>query len=168
MINHIHNELLHNLQVFEGLLRQVPEELIRWKKSEDEWNLLEIVCHLYDEERLDFRFRAEFVMNNPGQIPPPFNPVDWVKDHRYDEQDYQLKLGSFFLERQKSLDWLSGLDNPNLQLSFDHPKLGKLTAGYFLQNWVAHDYLHIRQIIKRKFDYLESVGGMNNQYAGSW
>jgi hypothetical protein len=43
-----------------------------------------------------------------------------------------------------------------------------MTAMLFLSNWLAHDYLHIRQIIKLKFDYLEKMTGEGLSYAGDW
>jgi hypothetical protein len=38
----------------------------------------------------------------------------------------------------------------------------------FLHNWLAHDYLHIRQIIRIKYDYLKKTSGEILLYAGEW
>ena len=37
-----------------------------------------------------------------------------------------------------------------------------------LTNWLAHDYLHIRQIIKLKFDFLKDQSDEHLSYAGEW
>ncbi len=157
-----------NKQVFFDLLIDEKEELYLWKQNSKKWCLLEILCHLYDEERDDFRFRTKWVLENPNQVPPPFNPIDWVTDHKYLQQDYSSMLNKFMLEREESIKWLSSLKNVNWKNSFQHPKLGKMTAEYFLNNWLAHDYLHIRQIIKLKFDYLKYRFQDNLNYAGNW
>ena len=43
---------------------------------------------MFDEERLDFRFRIQWLFDKPEQTPPPFNPLDWVVDHDYASQDF--------------------------------------------------------------------------------
>jgi hypothetical protein len=46
--------------------------------------------------------------------------------------------------------------------------LGRLSAGTFLSNWLAHDYLHIRQIIRLKYQYLQRQTRESLDYAGAW
>ena len=36
--------------------------MIQWKQSENKWSMLEIICHLYDEEREDFRSRLAKIL----------------------------------------------------------------------------------------------------------
>ena len=49
-----HSEIIIALErdklVFDSLLRDVSEEVIQWKPNPNKWSLLEIVCHLLDEE----------------------------------------------------------------------------------------------------------------------
>ena len=161
-------QLQKNKNIFMKLFKDENEELFLWKQTSEKWCLLEILCHLYDEEREDFRFRTKWVLERPNQIPPPFNPIDWVTDHKYMQQDYTEMLNKFMHERDESIKWLKTLENVNWDNSFDHPKLGKMTAEYYLNNWLAHDYLHIRQIVKLKFDYLRNISGENLDYAGIW
>ncbi|PTM07812.1 MAG: hypothetical protein DA407_09795 [Bacteroidetes bacterium] len=164
----IAEQLQKNKLVFQSLLEDVQPELITWRPRPDKWCLLEIVCHLYDEERFDFRFRAQWVLEQPNVLPPPFNPLDWVKDHKYMEQDYNTMLQKFLLEREASIKWFNELKKPNWDNYYNHEKRGKITAQYYLDNWLAHDYLHIRQIIKQKFDYFNSQTNENLEYAGVW
>jgi hypothetical protein len=35
-------------------------------------------------------------------------------------------------------------------------------------NWLAHDYLHIRQILRLKYEYLKSISEEDLSYAGEW
>jgi hypothetical protein len=72
-----------------------------------------------------------------------------------------VAVQSFLHEREVSIDFLSHLENPNWENGYDHVSLGRLTAGFFLNNWLAHDYLHIRQIMKIRYLYLQAVGGEN-------
>lgn len=161
-------QLKKNKFVFQSLLEGVQPELITWRPRPDKWCLLEIVCHLYDEEQFDFRFRAQWVLEQPNTPPPPFNPIDWFTDHKYMEQNYDDMVKTFLSERDASIAWLQDLKNPNWDNYYIHPKLGKVTAKHYLDNWLAHDYLHVRQIIKQKFDYLMSQTNENLEYAGIW
>jgi hypothetical protein len=84
------------------------------------------------------------------------------------EQNYEDMVKTFLSEREASIAWLKELKKPNWNNSYQHPKLGKVTAKHYLDNWLAHDYLHVRQIIKQKFDYLTSQTNENLEYAGIW
>ncbi len=37
-----------------------------------------------------------------------------------------------------------------------------------MTNWLAHDLLHMRQIIKIKYLYLEQSSNVDLHYAGAW
>jgi hypothetical protein len=42
-------ELSRNEAIFKELLIGIPKEQYQWRRQDDKWNLLEIVCHLHDE-----------------------------------------------------------------------------------------------------------------------
>jgi len=161
-------QLKKNKLVFLELLQVEDTDFIKWRPAKDKWCILEIICHLYDEERDDFRFRVNWLLENPGEKPPPFNPLDWVTEHDYINQDYQQMLHKFIAERENSVRWLQALENPNWNSSYIHDIKGELSAFFYLTNWLAHDYLHMRQIIKQKFDYLEYRTKTSLYYAGKW
>ena len=167
-MNFVIEQLAKNKSVFQELLKDKNEELVLWKQAPEKWCLLEIACHLLDEEIYDFRFRTQWVLEKPNQTPPPIDPIGWVTNHDYINQNYSTMVNKFLEERERSLLWFHSLNNPNWNLSFEHSKLGKLTVKHFLTNWLAHDYLHIKQILKLKYDYLKYKSGENLYYAGIW
>lgn len=162
------DQLERNKTLFYQLFHNASEEEYRWKPSPDKWCLLEIVCHLYDEEREDFRTRTKSTLETPEQALPMFDPVAWVTERKYIEQDYQQRLANFISERTQSVNWLRSLEKPNWQNAFQHPRLGPLSAHHFLSNWLAHDYLHIRQATKIKYGYLKVITSNDLSYAGNW
>lgn len=164
----IFKQLQQNMGVFQYLLENISSEEFTWSQGPDKWCLLEIVCHLYDEEREDFRTRVRCVLEDPETPPPPIDPVAWVKDRNYKGQNYDKILHDFIKERNKSIEWLNSLENPKWDNTYNHPKLGPMSAYLFLTNWLAHDYLHIRQIIRLKFVYLHEKSGISLDYAGNW
>ncbi|MFZ5555060.1 MAG: DinB family protein [Bacteroidota bacterium] len=162
------NSLEKNKPVFQSLLAETENDLITWKPSPEKWCLLEIVCHLYDEEREDFRARVKHTLETPFNPLPPIDPQGWVTSRNYMEWNYEETVKKFLTEREQSVQWLKSLNEPQWKNAYQHPKFGAMSAGMFLSNWLAHDYLHVRQIIKLKFDYLKHISGENLKYAGEW
>lgn len=160
-------KLNHNLLVFERLFENKTREEYIWKQKPDKWCLLEIVCHLIDEEKEDFKARVQSILKDPNKPLAKFNPLAWVKERKYLNQDYEKKVAEFRNERKKSIDWLRSLKNPLWKNAYQHPKQGVLSAEFFLANWLAHDFLHMRQIEKVLFLYLEEQNGVNLSYAGN-
>jgi hypothetical protein len=165
---HAIEELARNQLVFSQLLRGISEDEYLWKWENDKWCLLEIVCHLYDEEREDFRLRAKSILKDPTKPLPPIDPVAWVTERNYIHKEYHKMLNKFLMERNDSIDWLESLENPKWNNTYRHPKMGAVSAHFFLNNWLAHDYLHIRQIIKIRYLYTQEVSGESLDYAGTW
>jgi hypothetical protein len=161
-------ELGHNKGVFSGMLREVPQEMVNWRKEEGAWCLLEIVCHLLDEEREDFRARIRLSLEHPGMPLPPIDPVGWVNSRAYMQQEYREVLGKFLQEREASVCWLMSLKGASWKNNSIHPEYGEISAGKFLCNWLAHDYHHIRQVNRLKYHYLRTLSETDLSYAGNW
>lgn len=162
------SEFEKNKNIFRSLFENLPAEFYLWRESDSKWNLLEIICHLYDEERDDFRARVQSVLENPSIDLKPIDPQGWVGSRKYSEENYTDKLNDFLSERDKSIVYLKQLQNPEWDNAYVHQKFGELTAKMFLHNWLAHDYLHIRQIIRIKYNYFKVVSGERFDYAGEW
>jgi nicotinamide riboside kinase len=161
-------EFERNGKLIKSLFEEVTGDLVFWKQSEKKWCLLEIICHLYDEEREDFRTRLKSVLENPEKSFPSIDPQGWVKERKYIEQDFENMLEKFLKERNDSILFLQNLEEPKWNNTYIHPKLGPMSAKMILSNWLAHDYLHLKQIIKLKFDYLQLISGESLTYAGNW
>ena len=71
---YITTALGQNKAVFENLLSGIDEQTYLWKPSANKWCLLEIVCHLYDEEREDFRARVKHVLGTRKSHSLPLIP----------------------------------------------------------------------------------------------
>jgi hypothetical protein len=161
-------ELEKNIDLFTRLLSDTTAQVTYFKPTPEKWNLLEVACHLLDEEREDFRPRLQHILDqNTGEM-PPINPPLWVTERNYAAQHLPDVLSVWCTERQRSVQWLRSLGEVDWQLFYTHPKLGRMTAKLFLSNWLAHDYLHVRQIIGLKFAYLQQQTGEDLSYAGSW
>ncbi|MEL6986701.1 MAG: DinB family protein [Bacteroidota bacterium] len=168
MLAYVIQNLELNKEIFSKLLVNKSSTEYKWKQEESKWCLLEIVGHLIDEEIYDFRTRLKTVMDTPGIFPPPIYPVEWVKEHDYINQDYNKQVQRFIEERSISLQYLRKLSVPPLENFYPHPSLGNLSGHHFLNNWLAHDYLHIKQITRLNYDFLAAQSSVPISYAGKW
>ena len=160
--------LAENKNIFKSLLNDTTEAGYLWKQNPKKWCLLEIICHLCDEEREDFYKRTKHLLETPRKPFSPIDPVGWVQERKYLEQNFDRKLQEFLALRQQSVEWLQALESPPWENAMKHPKFGLMTAKLFLSNWLAHDYLHFRQIVKLRYDYLQQHTQENLTYAGKW
>ncbi len=160
--------LIRNREVLLNLLAGASKNAALWKPDSTQWCMLEVLCHLIDEEKDDFRERLKKTLENP-EIPfMPIDPLAWVKERNYMGQDFDKKIKEFLHERDKSIYWLQSLSTPNWKNSTLHPTAGVMTAEKLFVNWVAHDYHHIRQLVRLKYGYLKKRSGLDLTYAGDW
>ena len=151
-----------------GLLTQnVSSEQARWKPAPDQWSLLEVINHLLEEEQKDFRMRIDLLLHKPDQDWPGIDPQGWVTQHRYNERNLQDSVLQFLAERTRSIEWLEGLKNARWEDFKTHPRAGKLSAGDLLVSWLAHDYMHLAQLMRLHKAYLAILGDpYSTDYAG--
>jgi hypothetical protein len=142
----------------------------RRKPASGAWSILEIVCHLVDEEVEDFRARLRSTIETPSAPWPPIDPEGIAKSRRYNDRELAPMLDAFERERRASIAWLRSLpaDAP-WTMTYTHPKVGPLHAGMLLASWAAHDQLHLRQLAKRLYELCaENAGPYPIDYAGAW
>ena len=161
-------ELDRDRILFRELLQGTARKEYTWKPRPESWCVLEVLCHLHDEEREDFRARVKFALQRPDGPLPSIDPQGWVSQRDYLGQDFDAMLEKFLHEREQSTAWLRSLKDPAWENAFSHPVLGEMTASKLLANWLAHDLLHIRQITRLRYDYLADRSGEDLGYAGTW
>lgn len=146
-----------------------PEER-DFRPTPEAWSIHDIVCHLLDEERDDFRQRLRLVLQDPHAEWPKIDPQDWPRSRDYPSRDFAATLAAWQGEREASLDWLRSLCAGPVDLERAHTMpWGPLRAGDLLASWVAHDLLHLRQITARRFHEVEAMAQpYSTRYAGEW
>jgi hypothetical protein len=165
--------IIERMDRFSSVLPALVSGLSRgealWRPDEKTWSILEVVCHLADEEAGDFRPRLQRTLAEP-QIPwDGIDPEGWAVARRYREADLEEAAARFVAERQRSVVWLMGLGRVDWGRAYQHPKLGPIRAGDLLGAWSAHDALHLRQIAKRLFELAgRDAPGFETRYAGEW
>jgi DinB superfamily len=167
-LNYYITQMVNHAAAIRSMAESIPDEQARWKPDPESWSILEVINHLYDEERQDFRVRLEYILFKPGQPWPPIDPQGWVIDRQYNQRDLEESANNFLAEREKSLNWLSGLDSPDWATTCPTP-WGQITAGDMFAAWVGHDLLHLRQLVELHWAYTNRlVRPYATTYAGDW
>lgn len=156
--------------MIEGLLAGVSPEDALWRPDDKSWSILEVVCHLDDEESEDFRVRLESTLTDPARAWAPLDLDDVSAKRGYRERDLRKAVLSFAEKRAENLMWLRGaLDGADWSRAYRHPKIGPVSSASLLASWAAHDALHLRQIAKRLYELANrDSGGAPTDYAGAW
>ena len=150
------------------LATDVPEDQARWRPDPDAWSTLEVVNHLADEECEDFRARLEATLHRPQAPWPPTDPGGWVTSRNYNGRDLDDSVQRFLAERAASLEWLRTLVSPDWTTAHVAP-FGPISAGDVAASWVAHDILHMRQLVELHWAYTtERLVPHSTAYAGTW
>jgi len=138
--------LSRGLAAITALCEQVPEDLGSVRPEADSWSLNEILGHLLDEEREDFRARIQLMLEDPCEEWPAIDPEQWVEERQYRQRSTGELLRLFQDERQRSIGWLRSLDDPDWYREKEYPSGSfSLRAGDLLLSWLAHDLAHIKQ-----------------------
>jgi hypothetical protein len=161
--------LARGLTVVQSLCRHADDAFVRWKPDEKTWSMLEVLGHLLDEEREDFRARIDFTLNRPGEPWPAIRPAEWVTERHYNAQDLSKQIGSWHQERVDSLEFLRAHEHADWMRAAQAPWGGELRAGDLLASWVVHDALHIRQINELYYTWQRrQLAPFDASYAGDW
>jgi len=154
--------------VIKFLLGDIYGEQARWKPDPDRWSILEVLNHLCDEEREDFREHLDMILHRPGDGWHPIRPFEWVTERGYNARDLAASLEDFLAERQASLAWLERLEAPDWDTAIQAPWGAPLRAGDMASSWVVHDQWHIEQLIRLRRDYtIARLAPYSVEYAGT-
>jgi hypothetical protein len=163
------SQMTQHAHTIRSLTRGISTEQSRWKPNADGWSILEVINHLYDEERQDFRVRLDIILHRPEEPFPPISPQLWVTERAYNMRDLETSMNNFLAERDNSLSWLNGLESTNWEASVSAPWGGELKAGDMFAAWVAHDVLHLRQLVELHYELVKAdAHPYDVGYAGDW
>ena len=166
--NSLYQELENSTEMIRALLSGVTQQEAQIKPNPESWSILEVICHLHDEEREDFREHVDFILHRQNEEWHQIDPQAWVTERKYNEQDFTEMQEKFFAERQQSLKWLMEMSNANWDTLYTS-QYGSTTAGEMFACWVAHDNLHVRQLVELRRVRIENLTKpFNLEYAGDW
>jgi len=165
---YLKRQLALNRDRVAALARGISEDLACWKPNQESWSILEVICHLADEEEFDFPVRLQMILDKSDKDWPEIDPEGWVTERKYCEADLFETLNRYMGLRNEALAWLDSIENPDWDIVYEAP-FGDITAGDMFVSWVAHDLMHLRQLVELQRFYLEEQAKPYHlDYAGDW
>jgi hypothetical protein len=167
-IEKVIKQLRVNAEIVRSLVQPISDEQANWKPDKETWNMKEVMEHVYNEERIDFRKHLKEMFSDPPQPWGAFRHQELIS-----VGSCHQALESFLMERESSLEWLQSLDAPEWhvesQATFGLEEVLNLKAGDVLGSWVAHDFLHIRQMNELLYAWnVQQISPYSVRYAGDW
>ena len=161
-------QMTADAETMRAMVETITVEQADWKPDANTWSMKDVMAHVYNEERGDFRAHLQEIFAGPpqpwGALQPQWQGVESCRQ----------ALEGFLREREASIAWLKALENPDWELKITaefgpQPEIITLSAGDILVSWVAHDFLHIRQLNELHFAWNEKEAAPYSvQYAGGW
>lgn len=164
----LYQELVNSTEMIRALIKDIDQEEAQVKPDAQSWSVLEVICHLYDVEREDFREHLDFILHRQNEEWHQIDPQGWVTDRKYNQQSLYEMVDQFFTEREKSLEWLTELSEADWETTYTS-EFGSMKAGDMFSCWVTHDNLHIRQLTELRRKHIERITQPYDiEYAGDW
>jgi hypothetical protein len=125
----------------------LPERVLAWHPAPGEWCVKDVLGHLIESEQRGFAGRIRIIL--AGERPALQGwDQDAVARARQDcAREWADVFDEFARLRDDSIGLVAGLQPEDLARGGDHPKVGFLTVGDLLHEWVHHDRNHIRQML---------------------
>lgn len=158
--------LLNFLEETPRAVQQLSENLsereLRLKPAENEFSVLENVCHLRDIEREGYGPRIEKLLNEEKPFLHDVDGARLARERDYNAQNFSAVLQDFFAARQENMRKLSGVSAEQLNLSGEFEGVGDITLKRLLQMMREHDEGH-RQEIKDRCRISNQPSAISNQ-----
>ncbi len=162
-------QMAHHADAIYRMTLGVSDEQARWKPLPEDWSILEVICHLADEEREDFRTRVRWAIGGGKEPWHPIDPQGWVTSRGYNQRELVASVTDYLTEREASLLWLAEVGEPDWTLEYPTPWGTTRSAGDFMAGWIAHDLLHLRQLTELHYAWtMAQSQPYSVEYAGEW
>ena len=125
------------------LLRPIDAAAAQWRPAPDEWCIADVVAHLgYCEAPYLARLRRVVEQDNP--LEPALLPDERAHDLA---RPLAALLEAFVAWRAETVAFLSGLEQRDWGRALVHATIGPTKLRDQVQELVAHDNLHLEQIV---------------------
>ena len=119
---------------------------LRWKPSDEEFSVLEHVCHLSDIEREGYAVRVGRLLGESEPFLPDLDGARLAAERNYQRRTVNEPLDAFSLARGETLARLKNLSAADLARGGTLEGVGALTLGELLARMREHDGEHLRAL----------------------
>lgn len=131
--------------LLETMLRDLPQELLRWKPAPERWSIAEVLGHLADIEEV-YADRTRRIVTEDTPTLPKYDATATVVMGDYARGSAVQNLAFFTRTRRSTINLLKSIPADSGELEAIHSELGTITLHQMLCEWASHDLGHLRQI----------------------
>jgi hypothetical protein len=139
-------EVVRFLEETPASIRQSAVEMtlqdLRWKPSDEEFSVVEQVCHLRDLEREGYSTRIKKLLTEQQPILPDFAGGRIARERDYNRQDFETAFQEFARERAENVRVMKTLSPEQLNRSGVLEGVGVITLGKLFVLMREHDQSH--------------------------
>jgi len=147
-------------------VQAAPAPLLAFHHGEREWCIKEVLGHLIEADRRGFGGRVQLLLERDHPDLASWNQEE-VAGERHDcEVDADQLLFELLSQRERYLELVAGLQPTDLSRSGRHPKVGELSVGDIITEWVYHDRNHLKQLLANVQAYVWPHLGAAQGFAG--
>jgi hypothetical protein len=136
-------------ETLQALLRNYsPKKVTTPGVREEEWSVVEVICHLRDSEEASLT-RTRLMRD---QTNPQLSARDGAKlaiELNYASIPLDSALSAFLKFRAEHIQELSALSPEQWERTGQHPSVGQITIRGQIAHLVAHDAIHLAQIARQ-------------------
>jgi DinB superfamily len=149
----LHHDLLDALkaapETLAGLLAGVSQEQARSSKGGDEnWSVVEVVCHLRDAEEVSLQRTIAMRDQDIPQI-IGYDQEALARERSYRSTNLQAALAAFTAFRKQHLAVLAALRPEQWERTGQHNEFGRITIAEMIIHKTSHDAIHCAQIARQ-------------------
>jgi hypothetical protein len=123
----------------------VPEAARKWRPSDDEFSVHEVICHCADSET-NAHSRIRYLLTDPAPVIVGYDPMRWSRDFAYQDHPVGAAMATIEAVRANTVPLLRRLDDDAWAAAGHHTEQGRYTAEDWLQTYAAHVEEHVEQI----------------------
>jgi len=131
--------------LLETMLRDLPEDLLRWKPAAERWSIGEVLGHLADMEMV-YADRTRRIVTEDTPTLQKYDAAGTVVVGDYVRGSAAENLAFFIKTRRSTVILLRSIPAESGEREATHSDLGNITLHQMLSEWASHDLGHLRQI----------------------
>ena len=128
--------------VVRELSRNLAQEELKRKRSENQFSFLENVCHLRDIEQEGYTVRISKLLNEKEPVLPDIDGASLARERNYNSQDFATALNEFTNLREKNVNELKSLLPESLNFRGMFEGWGVVTLKHVAGMMYKHDKEH--------------------------
>ncbi|GCE08441.1 DinB family protein [Dictyobacter aurantiacus] len=133
-------------QTLVRLAAHLSDAELDFRPDPEAWSTREILAHLVDDEMFVMRTRLERMVKEENPVLASHDEKKWYRQRNTARDAVDELLSDFAIQRAASLGILRLFRAEEWERTAYHPEYNHFTTERWVEDWIEHDHIHIRQI----------------------